>query len=224
MKMRSLALLLALNGCDGSPEPPAHPTWADVEPILRVNCNHCHGATARQTGALGPAVYRFDFFDMTESVCGEAASAMDLPALAAASASLIRTDVSLRGEIPPRMPPAPAPPVPELQRQTLRRWGEQPLRGEMPWNNQLPVMRLRRFPHAAAAQLSFVAILEDADGQAVVGVLKIGEHVYKMDRAGAFEMSIDVSAWPAGSYPVSAVLCDGWINASYDFAPLEVRR
>ena len=52
--MKRSLVLLAL-ACDGSPAPVAQPTWADVEPILRVHCNHCHGATAAQTGALGPA-------------------------------------------------------------------------------------------------------------------------------------------------------------------------
>jgi hypothetical protein len=222
---RVLLILVTLSaGCDGGPGPVASPTWADVEPILRAHCNHCHGASARETASVGPAVYRFDFYDMSEAICGEAAAAMDVPALAAASAATIKIDVSLRGPIPPRMPPAPSSPVPEGQRQTLRRWGDRPLRGEMPWNNQFPTLRLRHFPRAASDRLAFTAIVEDGDGQSVIGVLRIGDHVYRMNRAGAFEMSLDVSGWPSGSYPVSTVLCDGWINVSYDFGALEIRR
>src|SRR6185295_7989491 len=57
-----------LGGC-GGPDVPEHPTWVDVEPIVRAQCTSCHGASAAITGGGT----RFDFYDMSTSLCGDAA-------------------------------------------------------------------------------------------------------------------------------------------------------
>jgi hypothetical protein len=211
-------------GCEPSPVAPMHPTWADVEPILRANCNHCHGGTARVTGALGPAVFRFDFYDMTPELCGEAALAMDLPALARAQAGLIMTDVTPVGGPRPRMPPAPGAVLLDWERETLQRWGPAPIRGVAPAGNRPPRIELTGFPASITGPLSFVAVLEDPDGQSAVGVIKVGDVIYKMDRPGSYKVSLDTSGWAARSHPVSAVVCDGWANASYELGEVTVRR
>src|SRR5581483_3833332 len=62
----------ALPAC-GGPDVPEHPTWANVEPIVRAQCSSCHGASAAITGGGT----RFDFYDMTADLCGDAVQAMD---------------------------------------------------------------------------------------------------------------------------------------------------
>jgi hypothetical protein len=224
---RAALLLIPLGlaaGCEPAPVAPMNPTWADVEPILRAECNHCHGGSARTTGSLGPAVYRFDFYDMTPEVCGQAALAMDLPALARAQASLIMTDVTPVGGPRPRMPPAPAAVLLDWQRETLQRWALAPVRGPAPVGNRPPRITLTGFPATTSGPLSFVAVLDDPDGQSAVAVLEVADVLYKMDRPGSYRVSLDTSTWPARTYHVSAVVCDGWSNARHELGEVTVRR
>jgi hypothetical protein len=214
--------LLAL-GCEPQPAAPVNPTWADVEPILRGECNHCHGGSAPTTGSVAGAVYRFDFYDLSPEVCGEAMAAMDVPSLARGAASLIRTDVTPPPGVPrPRMPPAPATVLEDWQRETLQRWADRPVKGPAPADNRAPRLEVRRFPASANQQLSFVAVLSDPDGQSAIGVIKVRDAVYKMDRLGSFAVAIDTAAWPAGSHPVTAVLCDGWISTQVEVGVVSV--
>ena len=67
---------LAPFGCS-APSAPAKPTWADVQPIVAGQCTHCHGATASTSGSG----YRFDFFDMSPEICGEASQVLGANAL-----------------------------------------------------------------------------------------------------------------------------------------------
>ena len=88
-------LLVALFGvvaCESTPAEPQNPAWADVAPIFRGECNGCHGWNAGQTGGG----YRFDFFDVTESVCGKAARALGTE-LALAGSPLAPDGVAARG-------------------------------------------------------------------------------------------------------------------------------
>ena len=62
--------------------------------------------------------------------------------------------------------------------------------------------------------------LEDPDGDSAVGVLHIGDATLTMDRPGAFSIEIDGSQWPPGDVMVSATVCDGWSEASYDASTL----
>jgi hypothetical protein len=217
-------LLVGLAACEGPPDTPAAPTWAHVEPILRAQCNHCHGATARETGAAGSIVYRFDFFDVDDGSCGEAAQAMSAPGLARGWAKAIKMDVTPTAGHRPRMPPAPAPPLDGWERETLQRWGDRPEKGAAPARNRKPGLRVRRLPAVAGDRLSFDLVLEDPDGEPVIGVLKIGADTLKMDRPGAFGVELDTSAWPAGARKVTAVLCDGWGATTVDVGQVEIRR
>jgi hypothetical protein len=213
--------MLAAGACEGPLEPPLHPTWADVQPILEGNCNHCHGSTAQRTGAKGPAVYRFDFFDMNDVVCGEAARAMTVPALAGASAGLMKTD--LRGGRP-KMPPAPASPLHGWERDTILRWADQPVKGPPPASNRRPRIRVTNLPASVSTKLKFYAVVEDADGDSVVGLIQFGDVTFQMDHPGSYTVELDMTNVPAGSQRLSAVLCDGWANATYDLGPIVVTR
>lgn len=216
---------LAFGACQPEPVAPTNPTWADVEPILRGECNHCHGGSAAETGALGGAVFRFDFYDMTPETCGEAVAAMAQPGLARASAGLIAADVTPAFGVPrPRMPPAPARVLADWQRETLQRWAERPVKGAMPADNQAPRLDVRRFPATVNRRLSFVTILSDPDGSSAVGVIKVRDVVFKMDRPGSFAVEIDAATWPAGTHKVTAVLCDGWQTATLEIGEVAVSR
>lgn len=208
--------------CTPPPDPVVNPTWADVEPILRGQCNYCHGSTAAQTAALGPAVYRLDFFDLES--CGEAALGMDSPSLAQASAALFTGAL----EIPPtgdrpRMPPAPAVELEPWQRDSLLAWGKRPVKGPPPADNQKPFMRAQKLPLEADQQLTFTAVADDPDGQPVVGVIRVGNTIFRMNRPGSFAVSMDSSTWAEGTQRITATLCDGWEQSTFDLGQVQIR-
>jgi hypothetical protein len=223
---RCLALLAApLLACAPEPVAPLDPTWADAEPILRGQCNHCHGGSAATTGALGAAVYRFDFYDMNAEICGEAAGAMNVPALAYLSAKRIKDDITVPpGVVRARMPPAPAEPLADWERETLIRWADRgAVKGPMPTGNRLPRLEVSRFPATADRQLDFVAVLSDPDGESALGVLKLRDVVYRMDRPGSFAVTLDTASWEPGTFKVTAIVCDGWQNTSYEVGQINIR-
>ncbi len=217
------SLCLLTPACGTSPAVPEHPTWADVEPILRAECTHCHGPTARETGASGALVYRFDFFEMTPSVCGDAATALTPQGMALGWAKLIGSSIKPpSGGERARMPPAPGPALADWQRETLLRWSAAPLRGVPDVGNRRPGIQLAADSGVADALLSFTATIDDPDGEPVVGLLKIGDLALQMDRPGSFSASIDTRAWTAASYPISATLCDGWDAVSYPLGNVQI--
>jgi hypothetical protein len=219
-----LGLLAA--ACELSPRAPQEPTWADVEPILRAQCNHCHGSTARRTASKGALVYRLDFYDVTEASCGEAAEAMEGTSgegMARGWASLIKESITPSAGGRARMPPAPTSPLADWERKTLLRWAEQPFptRGLPPAGNGRPHISLRA-PRFANGKLPIHVVVEDPDGEAVVGVVKVGSVTLRMDRAGAFSATVDTSEWPEGRYPINAVVCDGWGSSALRLGVVDV--
>jgi hypothetical protein len=121
------------------------------------------------------------------------------------------------------MPPAPAEPLGDWERETLRRWSLAPARGVPRRDNARPNIYLGGKSARADRSLAFSAIVDDPDGEPVVGALRFGEHTLGIDRSGSFAAILDTSAWPAGWYPVTATLCDGWSSVSYELGYLEVR-
>jgi hypothetical protein len=214
-------LIGTLAACQGTPEAPAHPTWADVQPILEGNCNHCHGATAAVTGSKGPAVYRFDFFDMNDDVCGDASKAMTTQALAAASAALMKSDL---GGGRPKMPPAPASPLHDWERETILRWVTQPVKGPPPGANRRPRIRVTNLPATVSTRLQFFAVVDDPDGDSVVGLVSFGGATFGMDHPGSFAVDIDMTQVPNGMQRLTATLCDGWASTTYDLGPIAVSK
>jgi hypothetical protein len=212
--------LLLCGGCGAEPSVPEHPTWADVQPILEGECSHCHGATADATG-FG---YRLDFYDMTVDACGEAARALPGGILAATAAPSIITDVTPPADGgPARMPPAPGPALHDWERETLLRWARQPIKGPPPASNRAPTIQVSGLPKVVNDSLRFSALVEDADGDEVVGLLKIADAVFAMRSSGSFAVEIPSQAWPAGPQRLTAVLCDGWSSVPYDLGPVDVK-
>jgi hypothetical protein len=215
------AVLLA-GGCGAEPAVPEHPTWADVQPILKGECTQCHGATAATTG-FG---YRLDFYDMTPESCGDAALALPGGILAGQAAPSILTDVTPSPDNGrARMPPAPAPALQSWERETLLRWAAPPMaaKGPPPAGNHAPTLRVTGLPTTVNDTLSFSALVEDPDGDEAVGVLKIAGAIFAMPSSGSFNVQIPSSTWPAGTQRLNAVLCDGWASVSYDLGPITVK-
>jgi hypothetical protein len=220
----TLGALLASTGaaCSSPPSVPEHPTWADVAPILRGECTHCHGSTARDTGGG----YRLDFFDMTPEACGDAARALGTSTLlAAGSAGLIKIDVSPtpNGDRP-RMPPAPAPDLYDWETQLLLRWTSAPSKGPPPASNRAPFINVGTLPATVSGHLAFTALIEDPDGEPVVGIIRAGNVEFAMNRSGTFAVDFDTSTWPVGTQRLSATLCDGWAPVTYDLGPVKITR
>jgi hypothetical protein len=215
--------LLSGPGCSSPPAEPQNPTWADTAPILRGECNSCHGWTAQDTGGG----FRFDFFDASRATCGDASLALDPNVILAGSslaATQIETDlVTQNGARWPRMPPQPSPALPDWERDTISRWAAQPVKGPPPTGNRPPSVTVVGYPAVAGTELSFTAILDDPDGDSSIGVIEVNGFAFLMNRPGSFAVRFDSSTWPAGSQPVSAVLCDGWTSASYDLGPVEIK-
>jgi hypothetical protein len=215
--------LLALSACESHPVP-ENPTWVDVEPILRARCLQCHGGSASLTASLDNITYRFDFFDVTAAVCGEAASAVQLPSFAAGwSGSIARDITSADGFIRPRMPPLPATTLADWEWQTLLRWTAHPEKGAIPEGNRPPTCRITNATRIVDAELDLGVVVEDPDGESAIGILTIGDTRITLDRPGAFLAAIDTSAWAEGEVPVSVALCDGWNSATYGLGSFTIQ-
>jgi hypothetical protein len=214
---------VAAVGCGSTPIEPQNPAWADVAPIFRGECNGCHGWNAGQTGGG----FRFDFFDVTPAVCGDAALALGTGAILAGSplaSPQIETDVvAQQGAMWPRMPPQPSPALPDWERDTIERWASQPVKGPPPPGNRPPTITVEDFPATAGAQIAFTAILEDPDGDSALGVIEVNGYAFLMNRTGSFEVAFDSSSWPPGPQEVKAVLCDGWTSISPDLGAVQIK-
>jgi hypothetical protein len=208
-----LGALLA--GCDTAV--PEAPTWADVEPILRGNCTHCHGANAAAGGGV-----RLDFFEMTEQICGEAARALGAPELAHGYAPLIEAAVTPVGGGRARMPPAPAPGLADWERETLVRWARDPRLGA-PHDNRAPGVTVVGAPASAVDdRLDLTIVVDDPDGESVVGLVALGAEIRRLDGPGSFRITVATASWPPRRYRATAQLCDGWAEASYELPEIVV--
>ncbi len=118
------------------------------------------------------------------------------------------------------MPPLPSPSLSDVELETLQRWNAAPVKGPPPPDNVPPTVEVSGLAAVADATLAFTAVLNDPNGDSVIGVIRVGAQAFLMNRPGSFSVQIDASAWPAGLVRPSAVLCDGWTNASYDLGPV----
>jgi len=232
--LTAVTLLSLTAGCGSTPTAPTQPTWADVAPILRGSCAGCHGWTAsdRPPNAAGVrpentgGSLRFDFYDATRDVCGDAVLALDPTVGLAGSAratSQIGADIIRQsGARFPRMPPQPSPALPAWEIEALQRWTAAPVKGPPPPGNRPPALTVSGLPATANGQLAFTAVIDDPDGDAVIGVVEVASQALLMNRSGSFAAAFDTSALPAGSIHPIAVLCDGWVGTTVDLGPVEI--
>src|SRR5262249_2139217 len=113
-----LALVTAAAACSNATAP-ANPTWADdVQPIIQGNCSHCHGSSAKANGMN----FRFDICDAAAFID----TGVTLPPSAGASnmvmAALIKNEITPHEGERAFMPPPPASPLPDFERDTLINW------------------------------------------------------------------------------------------------------
>ena len=240
MRGRGLATLevlamLSVPACGPPGAAPAHPTWADVAPIVHGECGGCHGWTASDrpadptTGLHPPNTggsVRLDFYDVTPEVCGDAALAVDpsvsLGGAPGVAAEIAGDVVAAAGARWPRMPLQPSPPLPDVEVQTLERWSSAPVKGPPPPGNRAPTIAVSQLPASADGELAFTVIVDDPDGDSVVGVVELGALAFLMNRPGSFAVRFDASALPAGSIHPTAVLCDGWTSQTTDLGPVVI--
>jgi len=228
VKAISLAAVVLLGGLGCTPQAPAHPTWADVQPIMAGECSHCHGSNADRSGDQRTGGgFRLDFYDMKQNVCSDATRVLGAgKALAYAYRDDIWEAITAPADKPgerPRMPPAPAPYLADWEWQTIQRWiGDGAPKGELPQSNQPARFRLYHDSGPADRTLDITVVIEDPDGDPIIGVLQVGDVSLNMDRGGAFSATLDTSSWPAGERAVTAVLCDGWSSVSYAVGTLVV--
>lgn len=215
---RNLPLLVAclslLAAACEPEEAPEQPLWSDVEPILRAQCGSCHGSSASVTGGG----VRFDFYDLSTGPCGQAGMVLDSVGSARAQRAMIAEAITTTDEnVRPIMPPLPAPYLTDREWLTILRWAANPFKGDKPEGNLPPRISLAGTPFEADRTLDVRVVVEDPEGEPVVGLLKVGDQIAQMDRAGSFAARYDTSSWPDGIVTISATLCDGW---SQVYAPL----
>src|SRR5262245_60918622 len=185
MRARPIALAVLTLAPACAPSVPVQPSWADVEPILRGNCTHCHGANAAAGGDV-----RFDFFDVSAGMCGDAALALqapgeEAPKLAHGWAPLIAAAVTPSSGGRARMPPAPAPALADWERETLLSWARDPVLGAAPRNRPPEIVIASALPSAVDDMLAFTIVVDDPDGESVVGVVRIGDQTRALDGPGS---------------------------------------
>jgi hypothetical protein len=126
------------------------------------------------------------------------------------------------------MPPEPAPYLADWEWKTVRDWvDDQAPKGDMPPSNTPARIQLYGNLASADQSLDVTAVVDDPDGDPVVGVLTVGDAthediVLKMDRGGAFSAHVDTSGWPAGQRTIATVLCDGWSSVHYLLGTLTI--
>jgi hypothetical protein len=170
---------------------------------------------------------RFDFYDVTADVCGDAALALDTSVSLAGTPGValqIESDVvPQHGARWPRMPPQPSPALPGWELETLARWAAQPVKGAAPPGNRPPLITVSQLPLTADGTLAFTAVIGDPDDDSVLGVIEVGNVAFSMNRPGAFAVQFDTKAWPAGPVHPTAFLCDGWSTSAYDLGPIQIQ-
>jgi hypothetical protein len=162
------AALVALAGCgEIEPPPTARPTWvADVEPILRGNCFHCHGAGPQPDGAA-----RWDFQnpDQARTTLDPEGKLVDLKTIGSAQANVAlwagSPAYSTPG-MPTFMPPPPSPPLTPAQGTVLKNWLATMAPRGMRFNNRKPTVNWFSRPT--------VILVADADGEQVLGKVTCG--------------------------------------------------
>lgn len=202
-----LVCLLAAASCGEAEPVPEVPTWAEhVEPLLRGNCFHCHGATANTT-ASG---WRFDVFDADQyRMFGiEPATLATKNQSAKTIASLIPSFIAPAAGAS-RMPPPPALPLSDRERELLEKWSDNPVQGRLPGNRPPGASWITKLRDVSGRAVATVLIV-DPDHQTTLGRMICGDIRNPLNhqtimRNGAIELR-----FPAGTTPPCEVtLFDG---------------
>ncbi|MCG5054831.1 MAG: hypothetical protein KA712_17850 [Myxococcales bacterium] len=120
------------------------------------------------------------------------------------------------------MPPIPASLLEDWQVETIQRWSKriadgnvEEARGERK-NNRNPRIRITsKLPARVGNSLRVSFVVEDSDGDPVIGHLKLGEAKADITGAGAGTVSLENITGNAGDeLTFTAELCDGWARVT----------
>lgn len=199
----AFALLLAFAAC-GEIEPPprAQPTWVDdVEPILRGNCFHCHGAGPQPEG---DARWDFQNPDDARAKLDPEGKLADLKTIGSAQANVmiwVTPTYSTPG-LPTFMPPPPAPPLTPRENTVLRNWVATMAPRGMRRNNRQPIVEWYTRPT--------IIVVADGDGEQVLGKITCGAAEAGISHSG-------VTRLPDGwAPPCTVTLFDGQDLVAYN--------
>ncbi len=166
-----LGACAAIGAC-GTEEPvPANPTWvADVEPILRANCFHCHGASVESM--KGP--FRWDVYDPTSMENKNVLGTMPPTWFAegrtygpSISARVNRDDLL-------RMPPAPATKLSDRDIAVIKKWQGMGSPQGMRSPNKNPTAKFVNAVRTKTSRSVQISIdVTDADGDQVLGKVEL---------------------------------------------------
>jgi hypothetical protein len=208
--MASSTLALAALGCTGEAPAPDKPTWVDdVMPILQSNCFHCHGASAKQKGGNS---FRWDVLDLSNPLYaqigfGEAKEDPADPKSATVWYSVVNPAhyIQIPLFVQPnmtddaRMPPPPATRLTARDIDVLSKWMATGFTPGSHQPNHKPTIRW------LTRNKTFV--VEDADGDQVLGKLDCGGMDVSLPRSGMHTLPEGVSG------PCTGNLFDGWGDA-----------
>jgi hypothetical protein len=160
MRLSSLLALAlvagAVTACDEAPTAPLKPTYVDdVEPILRGNCFHCHGADRSAFGA-----FRWDFYDpLDPTVMALGNFSMEFALGGTKAHSLLFNSFITNKDENMRMPPPPATRLSEQDLLTVQRWIKDPVRGTRRRNHKPAADWLARPATVAVSDADFEQVL-----------------------------------------------------------------
>ena len=219
-RVSSAVLAIVLVGCGGQAAP-SKPTWeAEVFPILQGRCLGCHGSTAASTGG---GSFRFDFFDTSKcgkdfDFAGSAGFGLRQTILADVVPQEVTEGDKVKKTFRPRMPPAPANLLEDWEVQTLRNWAKyadkdkEKARGGEGRRNRDPKIRITsELPSSVGDSLNVSYVIEDADDDPVIGILRLGDKEIELNGQRGGEVTFeDIGGDSGDELTISADLCDGW--------------
>jgi hypothetical protein len=204
-------LIAGLLGCGAEAPAPDKPTWVDdVEPILRANCFHCHGANVNQKFTDNYTAARWDIYDITDPAYAQLGfmmqndSADKNVSFAGAKqiglALYVYANTAAQTE-QTRMPPPPATPLSLRDQTVLENWA---MAGKLAQGQHTPNHK----PTIGWLVKGKTYEVLDEDQDQVLGKLTCGGTDYPIDRSGTHTLPGDATL------PCSASLYDGFEPAT----------
>lgn len=177
--LAGLAALAA--GCDEPSPAPDRPTWfADVQPILRANCFHCHGSLA-DFARLGTKRWDFlyDPMDPQLRAIGDFSSVFEGQGGASPTDALQKFQIGafIAANDLTRMPPPPATPLSARDIKVVQTWLMQP-------NPEKGTRSPNAKPTADWLNVGKTFVVKDADRDQVLGKVRCGAMEALLIRSG----------------------------------------
>jgi mono/diheme cytochrome c family protein len=194
-----LAALLTTLGCEDAAPVPDKPTWADdVQPLLRGNCFHCHGANAK----VDFDTLRWDVYDLTDPVYADLGFMPNAAFVSASTPVHVAQSIGLASDPKEttRMPPPPATRLTPREIEILQKWNDTDRAKGAHHPNHKPTISWVKKPTQY--------LVNDADGDQVLGKLTCDGMDVPVPRNGTLTL-------PEGiTLPCEGTLYDGFEPAA----------